>query len=177
MDGKQLVCAALTLALLLPSLSIPREVVAVEALTISSPAFAAGGYIPAKYTCDGEDVNPPLRLAAVPPRTKSLALIVDDPDAPVGTWVHWVVWNIPPETTEIPENSLPAGAVQGINDFRRPRYGGPCPPSGAHRYFFKVYALDTLLGLDAGATRAQLESAIRGHVIGQGEIVGLYRRQ
>ena len=109
-------------------------------LKLLSPAFKHNDSIPSKYTCDGADVNPPLVIENAPLSTKSLALIVDDPDAPVGTWVHWVVWNIGPTTSEIGENMVPSGAQQGINDFRKHNYGGPCPPSGTHRYFFKLYA-------------------------------------
>ena len=124
-----------------------KEVRKMEALKISSPAFGQNGYIPVKYTCDGDDVNPPLVIDNVPQNAKSVALIMDDPDAPAGTWVHWVVWNIDPKTKEIKDSYVPKGAQQGINDFRRHDYGGSCPPSGTHRYFFKLYALDTSLTL------------------------------
>lgn len=144
--------------------------------SIASPAFPNNGMIPSKYTCDGTDVNPPLSFDTIPEKSKSLALIVDDPDAPRGTWVHWVVWNIGPGTKIIAENSVPHGALQGTNDFRRQGYGGPCPPSGTHRYFFKLYALDASLSLKAGATKAQLEEAMKGHVLGLSELIGLYRR-
>jgi len=146
-------------------------------LTITSPAFAHKDEIPARYTCDGEDINPALRIDAVPDRAKALALIVDDPDAPAGTWVHWVVWNIPPQTREMRENGLPAEAVQGLNDWKRNRYGGPCPPSGTHRYFFRLYALDTVLNLAATTSKAALLRAMEGHVIAQGELMGTYRRK
>jgi Raf kinase inhibitor-like YbhB/YbcL family protein len=146
-------------------------------LSIASPAFSHNGMIPSKYTCDGADVNPPLSIGNIPEKSWSLALVVDDPDAPVGTWVHWVVWNIGPGTKVIPENSVPKGALQGTNDFRKQSYGGPCPPSGTHRYFFKLYALDASLSLKSGATKAQLEEAIKGHVLAQAELIGLYRRK
>lgn len=146
-------------------------------LTIASPAFPHNGMIPSKHTCDGTDVNPPLSFGNIPGRTRSLALIVDDPDAPRGTWVHWVVWNIGPETIHVAENSVPRGAFQGTNDFRKQAYGGPCPPSGTHRYFFKLYALDTSLSLNAGATKPQLEEAMKGHVLEASEMIGLYRRR
>jgi len=133
--------------------------------------------IPAKYCCDGADVSPPLSIEGAPKETKSLALIVDDPDAPVGTWVHWVVWNIGVGTREIPENAVPQGAVEGMNDFRKRKYGGPCPPSGTHRYFFKLYALDAPLPLKPGAAKAQVEEAMKGHVLAQAELIGLYRRK
>lgn len=146
-------------------------------MRIASPAFAHNGEIPAKYTCDGADVNPPLIVEGVPAGTKSLALIVDDPDAPAGTWVHWVVWNIPPAIGEIRENSVPAGAGEGRTDFRRPGYGGPCPPSGTHRYFFKLYALDTALSLDPATTKKDLEKAMKGHIVAQSELIGLYSKR
>ncbi|MFQ6064543.1 MAG: YbhB/YbcL family Raf kinase inhibitor-like protein [Candidatus Bathyarchaeia archaeon] len=143
-------------------------------LIITSPAFEKNGFIPSKYTCDGEDVNPPLKIKGLPKGTQSLVLIVDDPDAPMGTWDHWIVWNIPP-LEKIEENSVPG--VEGLNDFNRHSYGGPCPPSGTHRYFFKVYALDTKLDLDADSRKKRLERAMEGHLLAKGEIVGLYSRQ
>ncbi len=148
-----------------------------DALFIGSGAFPQNGMIPAKYTCDGAGVSPPISIAGVPKETKSLALVVDDPDAPVGTWVHWVVWNIGAGTREIPENAVPQGAVEGMNDFRKRKYGGPCPPSGTHRYFFKLYALDAPLPLKPGAAKAQVEEAMKGHVLAQAELIGLYRRE
>ncbi len=146
-------------------------------IKIASPAFKHKDYMPSKYTCDGMDVNPPLRIENIPPEAKSLALIVDDPDAPRGTWVHWVVWNIDSGTREIKENSVPAGARQGVNDFGKRHYGGPCPPSGTHRYFFKLYAIDTTLAIGPDTTKAVLEAAMKGHILAQAEIVGLYRRK
>lgn len=146
-------------------------------LKISSSAFQNNGSIPQKYTCDGANVSPPLAFEGVPAGVKSLALIVDDPDAPVGTWVHWVVWNMDATATGIAENSVPEGAVQGVNDFKRRDYGGPCPPSGTHRYFFKLYALDALLKLNANGKKADLERAMHGHIVAQGELIGLYRRR
>jgi len=150
---------------------------AMSVLSITSPAFSRNGLIPDRYTCDGADVSPPLAIDGVPEKTRSLALIVDDPDAPGKTWVHWVVWNIAPATREIPENSVPAGALQGTNDFGHRKYGGPCPPSGTHRYIFKLYALDAPLTPDAGATKARIEEAMSGHIVGKAELVGLYRRK
>ena len=151
------------------------------AMKISSTAFENGGNIPVKYTCDGEDVSPPLSWEGVPQEAVSLALICDDPDAPMGTWVHWVLFNIPPDVKGLPENippqpTLDNGAVHGINDFRNYGYGGPCPPGGTHRYFFKLYALDTKLDLKPGATKAQLLDAMEGHVLAQGELMGKYSR-
>ncbi len=142
-------------------------------MQITSSAFGHGEDIPAKFTCDGADINPPLQFAGVPVGTKSLALIVDDADAPGGVFTHWMVWNISPRTNAIGEGSAPGG-LQGRNDFGKLGYGGPCPPSGAHRYFFRVFALDRELDLPAGARRAQLDAAMKGHVIAQGELVGRY---
>jgi Raf kinase inhibitor-like YbhB/YbcL family protein len=147
-----------------------------SALKLSSLAFKHKSSIPAKYTCDGADVNPPLGIENVPAVAKTLALIVDDPDAPGGIWVHWVVWNIGPDTRTIEERSVPAGASEGVNDFRKPAYGGPCPPSGTHRYFFKLYALDTSLALAKNASKRDLEQAMKGHIVAQAELIGLYRR-
>jgi len=146
-------------------------------LKLSSTAFKHNDSIPSKYTCDGADVNPPLVIENAPLTAKSLALIVDDPDAPAGNWVHWVVWNIDPTTSEIRENTVPSGAQQGINDFRKHDYGGPCPPSGTHRYFFKLYALDMMLSLGPKTNKAELERAMKGHIVAQGELIGLYRRR
>lgn len=142
-------------------------------LVISSPAFKNNKEIPRKYTCDGEDVNPQLDIGGLPEETKSLVLIVDDPDAPMGDWVHWIVWNIAP-TNRIKEKNVPG--VEGMNDFRRHSYGGPCPPSGTHRYFFKVYALDTEFSLQVHSRKKDLENAMSGHILAKGELVGLYER-
>jgi Raf kinase inhibitor-like YbhB/YbcL family protein len=149
---------------------------------LKSAAFQAGDLIPAKYTCDGEDMSPPLNWSDPPAGTQSFALISDDPDAPVGTWVHWVIWNIPASARALDENlpktaSLPNGVRQGTTDFRRVGYGGPCPPSGTHRYFFKLYALDTTLTLPASTTKKDLEKAMHGHILGQPELMGKYRRR
>jgi len=143
-------------------------------LVVRSPVFESNKLIPAKYSCDGDDVNPPLTVENVPEDAKSLVLIIDDPDAPMGVWNHWLVWNIPAGTREIEENSVPG--VQGKNTGGRRRYGGPCPPSGTHRYFFKVFALDVELDLDAGAKKKDVENAMRGHVLAEGELLGLYHR-
>jgi Raf kinase inhibitor-like YbhB/YbcL family protein len=142
-------------------------------LDISSTAFKAGEMIPAKYTCDGANINPPLDIKNIPEEAKCLALIADDPDAPIGTWVHWVVWNIP-VTRHIKEDKV--HGVEGINDFQKHHYGGPCPPSGTHRYFFKVYALDALLDLPDSTKKFQLEKAMSEHLIAFGELIGLYKR-
>ena len=145
-------------------------------MKITSSAFQQGGNIPTKLTCDGEDMSPPLQITGVPAEAKSLALITDDPDAPGGLFTHWLIWNIPPQTNSIAEGSAPKG-VQGTNDFGKSGYGAPCPPSGMHRYFFRVFALDRELDLRSGAKRSQLEAAIKGHVIGQGELMGRYARK
>ena len=151
-------------------------------MELKSQAFQPGGLIPAKYTCDGEDISPPLNWSDPPAATKSFALISDDPDAPVGTWVHWVVWNIPASALALEENlpksaTLPNGAKQGMTDFRRIGYGGPCPPSGTHRYFFKLYALDTTLNLPASTTKKDLEKAMQSHILTQAELMGKYHRR
>lgn len=163
--------------LLVTPAAIGKEARKMANLMISSSAFADKAEIPSRFTCDGQDVSPPLAFEAVPPGTKSLALIMDDPDAPGGTWVHWVAWNIPPQTRDIKENSLPTGTSQGLNDWKRNRYGGPCPPSGIHRYFFKLYALDTTLNLPPATTKTDLERAMEGHLLGQGQLMGTYRRR
>lgn len=142
-------------------------------MKLSSPAFENNQFIPQGFTCNGSNVNPPLIIEGIPKEARSLALIVDDPDAPMGAWVHWVVYDIPP-LERIEEDSIPG--EQGINDFGRENYGGPCPPSGTHRYFFKIYALDKLLGLSAGAGKSVLENAMQGHILAQAELVGLYKK-
>ncbi|MFQ5851615.1 MAG: YbhB/YbcL family Raf kinase inhibitor-like protein [Candidatus Binatia bacterium] len=152
------------------------------AMEIKSAAFPNGGDIPRKYTCDGTDVSPPLRWENPPPGTKGFALIADDPDAPVGTWVHWVVYDLPVETKELAEGVstaeiLPSGAKQGTNDFRKVGYGGPCPPPGpAHRYFFKLYALDIQTNLKPRSTKQQLLDAIKGHILAEAQLMGRYKR-
>lgn len=144
-------------------------------MKISSPHFSHNQMIPREFTCEGNDVNPELIIENIPPKTKTLALIVDDPDAPVGTWVHWVVFNIDPKTTTITKESIPG--LQGINDFGKLDYGGPCPPSGTHRYFFKVYALDTTLAMQEGASKKDVENAMRGHILDEAELIGLYSKK
>lgn len=145
-------------------------------MKIKTTAFQQEGNIPSKFTCDGADANPPLRFEGAPAEAKSLALIVDDPDAPGGLFTHWLVWNIDPKTTSVEENSAPSNGVQGKNDFGKSGYGGPCPPSGTHRYFFKIFALDRQLDLAADSKRAQLDAQMRGHIIAQGELMGRYSR-
>lgn len=151
-------------------------------LKLTSPAFELGGVIPARYTCDGEDISPPLVIAGVPEAAQSLVLLVDDPDVPRsvredGLWVHWVMWNIDPEIAGIDEDSVPPGAVQGTTTAGVTKYGGPCPPDREHRYFFKLYALDTTLALPETAIEIDLEQAMEGHVIGLAELMGRYDRK
>lgn len=152
------------------------------ALELRSSAFEANQRIPKKYTCEGLDVSPPLNWTGVPPGTQALALIADDPDAPGGTWVHWVIYDLPPGQTHLSE-AVPAkeqvenGSRQGMNDFRRIGYGGPCPPPGpVHRYFFKLYALDRSTGLNVRATKRQLVEAMKGHILAEAQLVGTYSR-
>ncbi|MFQ5890508.1 MAG: YbhB/YbcL family Raf kinase inhibitor-like protein [Gemmatimonadota bacterium] len=152
-------------------------------ISITSSAFEDGASIPVRYTCDGQDLSPPLSWTGAPEGTVTFALIGDDPDAPVGTWVHWVLYDIPADVAELPEG-LPTtptvlqGARQGRNDFRRIGYGGPCPPRGApHRYFFKLYALDATLTLPDGAEKKDVVRAMEGHILAQGQLVGMYRRK
>ncbi len=151
-------------------------------IQLTSTAFKEGEAIPKKYTCDGQDVSPSLSWTDLPAGAKSLALIADDPDAPAGTWVHWVLFNIPVSLRGLPEGvaktaTVPGVGVQGNNDFRKTGYGGPCPPRGKpHRYFFKVYALDSVLQLNPGAGKADLEKAMKGHILGQGQLMGKYSR-
>ena len=145
-------------------------------MKITSSAFQEGGNIPSKFTCDGSDLSPPLQITGVPSEAKTLVLIADDPDAPGGLFTHWLAWNIPPQTNSIAEGSAPKG-VQGTNDFGNSGYRGPCPPPGVHRYSFKVLALDRELDLGSGAKRSQLDTAMRGHIIAQGELMGRYSRK
>jgi len=146
-------------------------------MKITSSEFENNGSIPGRFTCDGANINPPLAIAGTPAEAKTLALIVDDPDAAMGAWTHWTVWNIDPAVTAISENSVPSGAVEGVTDFGRPGYGGPCPPSGEHRYFFKIYALDLVLDLQAAAGVGELEKAMDGHVLDKAGLIGTYIRQ
>ena len=150
-------------------------------IIITSSAFEDSALIPPEYTCDGDDISPPLQWETVPEATKSIALISDDPDAPVGTWVHWVLFNIPAMTRGLPgsippDKVLENGARHGTNDFRKLGYGGPCPPGGTHRYYFKLYALDTELNLESGITKAQLLKAVDGHIVAEGQLMGKYKR-
>ncbi len=151
-------------------------------IKIKSPAFVLGGKIPGKYTCDGIDISPPLIWTSGPEGTKTFALICDDPDAPMGTWVHWILFNLSADIIELrenvpPERELERGAKQGMNDFRKIGYGGPCPPGGTHRYYFKLYALDTEINLEAGATKSELLKAMEDHILAEGQLMGRYERR
>lgn len=150
-------------------------------IKLTSTAFKEGEPIPRQYTCNGVNVSPPLEWSGVPKSARTLVIIADDPDAPSGTWVHWVLYNLPADNIGMVENlpatdELRAGGFQGKNDFGKTGYGGPCPPSGTHRYFFKIYALDSELPLKAGATKAEVEKAMEGHVVAQGQLMGTYRK-
>lgn len=150
-------------------------------IKLTSTAFQDGGLIPSNYTCDGANVSPTLNWSGVPPTAKALAIVCEDPDAPGKTWVHWVVYDIPPTTMQLSEGivheeKLSNGSKQGTNDFKKVGYGGPCPPSGTHRYFFRLYALDSETSLGLGATKERLLEAIDGHVLAQGELMGKYKR-
>ncbi len=162
--------------------TLKEEDISMDAISISSDVFENGGMLSSEYTCDGSDVSPGLSWDGIPEGTQSIALIVDDPDAPGKTWVHWVIYNIPANSSGLPaavpkNKTLDDGSLQGKNDFGRIGYNGPCPPPGkAHRYFFKVYALDTTSGLKSGVTKSQLEAAMSGHILAQGEMIGKYGR-
>ncbi|HKJ30878.1 MAG TPA: YbhB/YbcL family Raf kinase inhibitor-like protein [Balneolales bacterium] len=151
-------------------------------IKLTSSAFKEGEKIPVQYTCDGKNISPPLQWSDVPDKAKSLALLVEDPDAPGQTWIHWVLYNIPPNVTQLSEHTssgeqLKNGAINGTSSFKKLGYGGPCPPSGTHRYFFKIYALDTVLNLKPGATKPQLIDAMKGHILAEGQLMGRYARQ
>lgn len=145
-------------------------------LKLTSTSFENNQQIPKQYTCSGININPSLIIDNVPKNTKSLALIIDDPDAPSGDWVHWLIWNISPEAAVIDENSVPAGAIQGLNDFKNNKYDGPCPPAGTHRYYFKLYALDVLLNLDKSTKKGSLENAMKGYILDETSLIGLYSK-
>lgn len=144
-------------------------------MKIISSAFENNAKIPSKYTCDGENVNPSLSFTDIPASAKSLVLIVDDPDAPGGIWVHWVLFNIDPKIQEVLENSLSESGIEGVTSFGKAGYGGPCPPSGTHRYFFKLYALDKILNLE-NPNKEEVEKAMQGHILDKAELIGLYSR-
>jgi Raf kinase inhibitor-like YbhB/YbcL family protein len=164
-------------------MTAPRDDSTTRHLVLTSSAFRDGERVPVRHTCDGEDLSPPLGWTGVPVETRSFALISDDPDAPRGTWVHWLIWNLPADAVEIgegvpPRPELPSGARQGLNDGGDLGYGGPCPPPGKpHRYFFRLYALDTALNLAPGVNRSDLEAAMAGHILGEGTIMAIYQRR
>jgi len=169
------------LLLLLLITGIPYLETKGDAMRITSAAFKEGEMIPQKYTCDGDDISPPLSWEGVPSNAKSLAIINDDPDAPAGTWVHWVIFNMPPDGKGLKENmstdkNLSDGTRQGTNDFPNIGYGGPCPPGGTHRYYFKLYALDHMLDLAAGASKSQLLKAMEKHILAEAQLMGKYKR-
>jgi hypothetical protein len=171
-----LVCLVVFLQVVAFSYAMGQGVIRTEGLKISSPAFENNGEIPKKYTCDGVNVNPSLKIEHVPSNAKSLALVFDDMDAPRGTYVHWILWNIDSNIKEIKENSVPEGAVQGMNDFKKRNYGGPCPPRRAHKYVFKIYALDIFFNLNPNSTKTDLEKAMEGHIISRAQLTGVYKR-
>jgi len=147
-----------------------------DIMKIESTAFKNNKSIPREYTCDGKNINPSLLISDVPENAKSLVLIVDDPDASAGTWVHWTVWNIDPKVSEIPENSVPEGSAEGVTDSGRPGYSGPCPPSGTHRYFFKLFALDKTLNLSTSVRAGDIEKEMEDNILVEAQLVGLYSR-
>ena len=163
--------------ILFVSTTMAEEVTLARDFKISSPAVENGGTIPKKYGCGGGNVNPPLMIENVSTEAKSMALIFDDQDAPGGSYVHWVLWNIEPGTKEIKEGSVPEKAVQGINGFKKNSYGGPCPPTRPHRYVFRVFALDTLLNINPTSTKLDLEKAMEGHILREAQLKGTYKRK
>ena len=164
---------ALTLITSTGRATIPSE----HAMKLTSPDFSDGGNIPERFTCEGKDVSPTLTIDGVPKEAKSLVFIVDDPDAPGGNFTHWLMWNVVADLTEIAANRLPSHAVQGVNDFGKSKYSGPCPPPGMHRYYFKLYALDTTLDLPPTSKRKAVDSAIKGHIIAEATLMGRYARK
>jgi Raf kinase inhibitor-like YbhB/YbcL family protein len=168
----------LALVLAIPLLlATAEEHTPAVAMKISTHAFSERRPIPERFTADGKNANPPLVISGVPKEAKSLVLIVDDPDAPMGVWTHWLLWNIKPDTTVINEDSVPRGAVIGSNDVGTAKYVGPAPPRGTHRYFFRLYALDTKLDLDVGTTRPDLDAAMQTHILAKSELLGRYGRE
>ena len=154
-----------------------KEVRSMIPMKMTSPAFVHSKPMPRVFSCDGEDISPPLAIEGVPQEAKSLALVMDDPDAPGGVWVHWLLWNIDPASTQIAQGRVPPGAEQGKNSWERRGYGGPCPPSGLHRYCFRLFALKERLNLPSSATRKDLDRAMQGKIVGRCELVGLYSRK
>jgi Raf kinase inhibitor-like YbhB/YbcL family protein len=182
LENWSVVFAGLWVAAAMISSALPADTKSASRAQLTSAAFQQGAEIPRKHTCDGSDLSPPLRWANLPAGTKAFAFIVDDPDAPGGTWVHWVIYDLPPDAKELAEGTaktetLPNGAKNGVNDFRKVGYGGPCPPPGPpHRYYFKLYALDALTNLKPRATKQQLLDAMKGRVLDQAELMGRYKR-
>jgi Raf kinase inhibitor-like YbhB/YbcL family protein len=174
---RRLVCALSVFLILSSSYALSQEATELRLLKISSPVFDNNGQIPIRYGCGGENVNPLLEIENVPSKARSLALIFDDQDGPKGSYVHWILWNIDPKIREIRENSVPDGAEQGLNDFKKNNYKGPCPPKRSHRYVFKLYALDVRLKLSSKSTRAQLEKAMKRHIIAQAQLTGVYKKE
>ncbi len=178
----KLLLLILLLAIISGCIARENEVNNMEKVSISSEAFKDGGTIPGEYTCDGRNVSPSLSWPGLPEGTKSIALIMDDPDAPGRTFVHWVIYNIPGSTQKLAKGipkkeKLADGSLQGMTDFGRAGYGGPCPPPGKpHRYFFKIYAIDIMLGLPSGASKGDVEAAMKGHILAKGELIGKYAR-
>jgi Raf kinase inhibitor-like YbhB/YbcL family protein len=174
---------AFALAVALAGLAAPVQQIPKGTMKLTSTAFVEGQLIPQKYACDGKDISPPLKWSGAPIGAKSFALIADDPDAPAGTWVHWVVYDLPATASELPEDIaktqfIVGNAKQGLNDFKRLGYGGPCPPPGkAHRYVFKIYALDTLLEIKPGSTKKEIEAAMGNHILDHAQLIGTYQRK
>lgn len=164
----------ISLLLALTGVALTQTTASEAKITITSPAFSPGGKVPEQFSCKGANVNPSLQFGGIPAGAKSLVLIMDDPDAPGGLFTHWLVWNIDPTASRIGEKSMPAGASQGANDFGNFGYGGPCPPSATHRYFFRLFALDQKLDLQGGAKRKALENALAGHILARGELMGRF---
>ena len=164
---------ALSLITSIGRATIPKE----ATMNLSSPDFSEGENIPERFTCEGKDMSPTLKIDGVPKEAKSLVLIVDDPDAPGGNFTHWLMWNVVPDLTEIAANRPPSHAVQGVNDFGKSKYSGPCPPPGIHRYYFKLYALDTTLALPPTSKRKAVDSAIKGHILAEATLMGRYARK
>ena len=177
MGGVRKTFLLVLLLTLFSAASMQAKEVKMSQMKLSSSAFKHTGQIPALYSCDGSDTSPPLAIEGVPNEAKSLALVMDDPDAPAGTWVHWVLWNIDPVTTQIAQGSAPRGAEQGVNSWQRKSYGGPCPPSGQHRYYFRLYALSERLALPSNSTRKELDRAMQGKILAQTELLGVYSRR
>ena len=168
----------LMLALSLITSGVRAKIPSEHAMKLSSPDFSDGGNIPERFTCEGKDVSPTLTIDGVPKEAKSLVLIVDDPDAPAGNFTHWLMWNIVPTPTEIVGNKPPLHAVQGVNDFGKSKYSGPCPPpGGVHRYYFRLYALDASVGLPPKSKRNVVDSAMKGHIIAEATLMGRYAKK